>query len=88
MLVMLRRVGEAILIREDIEIHILSVSRSRVRIGIRAPKEIRVIAREVELVQRENQAAAESRSQQALALAIAGILDQASRPPADKQNKD
>ena len=34
MLVMLRRAGEAILIREDIEIHILNVGRSRVRIGI------------------------------------------------------
>lgn len=58
MLVMRRREGESILIGEDIEIRILSIDRSKVKIGITAPREIPVVTREMELVRRENQAAA------------------------------
>jgi carbon storage regulator len=48
MLVMRRRTGEAVLIGSDIEIHILSIHRSKVKIGINAPRSIPVCAREVE----------------------------------------
>jgi carbon storage regulator len=58
MLVMRRRMGEAVLIGSDIEIHILSVHRSKVKIGINAPRSIPVCAREVELVRQENLVAA------------------------------
>ena len=58
MLVMRRRTGEAVLIGNDIEIHILSIHRSNVKIGINAPRSIPVCAREVELVRQENLVAA------------------------------
>ena len=58
MLVMQRREGESILIGEDVEIRILSISGSRVKVGIAAPRSIPVVAREVSLVRAENIAAA------------------------------
>lgn len=58
MLVMSRRSGEAILIGDEIEVVITHIGRSRVRIGIRAPRRLPVIAREVKLVRDENVAAA------------------------------
>jgi carbon storage regulator len=58
MLVMLRRKGDVILIGDDIEIVIAQISRSKVKVAIRAPREIPVIAREVKLVGEENVAAA------------------------------
>jgi carbon storage regulator len=58
MLVMSRRQGEVILIGDDIEIVIAHIGRSRVKVGIRAPRETLVVAREVKLVRDENRAAA------------------------------
>jgi len=43
MLITSRRQGEAFLIGEEIEILIVRVGRSRVRVGIRAPRECRVL---------------------------------------------
>jgi len=58
MLVMARRQGETILIGDRIEIVIAHIGRSRVKVGIRAPREMTVMAREVKLVRDENLAAA------------------------------
>jgi carbon storage regulator len=58
MLVMSRREGETILIGDDIEIVIARIARSRVKVGIRAPRETPVIAREVKLIRDENVRAA------------------------------
>ena len=58
MLVMSRRQGETILIGDQIEIVIAHIGRSRVKVGIRAPREMLVMAREVKLVREENLAAA------------------------------
>jgi carbon storage regulator len=58
MLMMSRREGETILIGDDIEIVIAHIGRSRVKVGIRAPRQTPVIAREVKLVRDENLAAA------------------------------
>jgi len=43
MLVTLRRQGEALLIGDDIEITVVHIGRSRVRVGIRAPRQYRVL---------------------------------------------
>ena len=59
MLVMRRREGEAILIGDDVEIRILSINRSKVKIGIMAPRSVPVLSREIELVRSQNQAAAQ-----------------------------
>ena len=58
MLVMSRRQGETILIGDDIEIVITHIGRSRVKVGIRAPRQLLVIAREMRLVREENLRAA------------------------------
>jgi carbon storage regulator len=58
MLVMSRRQGETILIGDDIEILVAHIGRSRVRVGIRAPRQMPVIAREVKLIRDENRRAA------------------------------
>ncbi|MGD0500132.1 MAG: carbon storage regulator [Bryobacteraceae bacterium] len=58
MLVMSRRAGEAILIGEEIEIVIAHIGRTRVKVGIRAPRQTPVMAREMRLVREENMAAA------------------------------
>ena len=69
MLMMARREGETILIGDDIEIHIAHIGRSRVKLGIRAPRNLQVVAREMELVSAQNRAAACSDDPSAAALA-------------------
>ena len=58
MLMMSRREGETILIGDEIEIVIAHVGRTRVKVGIRAPRDMPVIAREVKLVREQNRTAA------------------------------
>ena len=58
MLVMSRRQGETILIGDDIEVLIAHIGRSRVKVGIRAPRHLPVIAREAKLIREENLRAA------------------------------
>lgn len=58
MLIMSRRQGETILIGDQIEIVIAHIGRSRVKVGIRAPRQLPVVAREMKLVSEENVTAA------------------------------
>ena len=58
MLVMRRRAGEGFLIGPDIEIEVLEVSPTRVKIGIVAPGALPIVRKEVILTREENQAAA------------------------------
>ena len=55
---MKRQAGDAILIGDDIEIHLVHIGRTRVKIGIQAPRHVPVVAKEVRLVGEENRAAA------------------------------
>ncbi len=71
MLMMSRRAGETILIGDAIEIVIAHIGRSRVRVGIRAPREMPVLAREVKLVREENLAAAAGHSPEAVSRLLA-----------------
>jgi carbon storage regulator CsrA len=61
MLIISRHEGEAILIGESIEIVIAHIGRSRVKVAIRAPREVSVAAKEVKLVGDANRSAAASR---------------------------
>lgn len=47
MLVLTRKTNQSIMIGDDVEISILSVSGDKVRIGIAAPREIGVFRKEV-----------------------------------------
>ncbi|MCL4402581.1 MAG: carbon storage regulator [Acidobacteria bacterium] len=87
MLVMRRRKGESILIGDGVEIFIISIGRSKVKIGINAPRNLRVVMREVELVAKENEAAAQSCAD-LLEPAIARILRQAGKPAQGAEKKD
>jgi carbon storage regulator len=73
MLVMSRRLGETILIGDDIEIVITHIGRSRVKVGIRAPRALPVMAREVKLVLEENRAAATASSVTAISQLVARL---------------
>jgi carbon storage regulator len=77
MLIMSRRRGETILIGDDIEIVIAHIGRSRVRVGIRAPRELQVVAQEVKLVGDENRAAALAPSAGVLQTILAQLLPDA-----------
>ena len=59
MLVIRRRAGESILITDDVEIEVLEITPTRVKLGIKAPKEVPVLRKEVRLTQDHNRAAAQ-----------------------------
>ena len=75
MLVMRRRAGESILIGEDVEIQILHIGESRIKIGITAPKSVPVSLKEVRLVGQENRAAAQLHSVAALRGMLERLID-------------
>ena len=47
MLVLNRKIGEAIVIGNNIEIKILDIQENRVKIGIEAPRQINILRKEV-----------------------------------------
>lgn len=59
MLVLRRRVGERISIGDGIEIEVVEISRSRVKLGVIAPRDVPVIRREAIAVAAENRRALE-----------------------------
>ena len=67
MLVIRRRAGESILIGADIEIQVIDITSSRVKIGIRAPRQVPVLRKEIQLAGEENLAAARWLAPEAIA---------------------
>ena len=59
MLVIRRRAGESVLVGDDVEIQILELSPTRVKLGIVAPQNVAVLRSEVKLTKEQNLAAAE-----------------------------
>ncbi|MGX2947218.1 carbon storage regulator CsrA [Frederiksenia canicola] len=47
MLILTRKIGESLLIGDDVEITVLSVRGSQVKLGVKAPKEIAVHREEI-----------------------------------------
>jgi carbon storage regulator len=78
---MRRRAGESILIGEDVEIQIMHIGESRIKIGITAPKSVAVSMKEVKLVGQENLAAAQLHS----VAALRSMLDRLIEGPADAE---
>jgi carbon storage regulator len=72
---MRRRAGESILIGDDIEIQIMHIGESRIKIGITAPKAVPVTLKEMKLVGEENLAAARGRSVAALQHLLEHLID-------------
>ncbi len=58
MLVMRRRAGESFLVGGEIEIQVLQVTGTRVKLGISAPASMPIVRREIQITGDENQIAA------------------------------
>jgi carbon storage regulator len=78
MLVIRRRPGEALVIGDEIEVEILDSSPSKVKLGIRAPKSIAVMRKEIYVVGQQNQAA----SREISGPAVEKLLASLKKPPA------
>ena len=60
MLVLTRKVNQSIVIGEGIEVVVVEVRGEQVRLGIKAPDNVKVYRKEIfDLIQSENQAAAD-----------------------------
>jgi len=59
MLVIRRRAGESVLIGDEIEVQVTEIGPTRVKLCIRAPKEVLVVRKEIKLTREENLAAAQ-----------------------------
>jgi carbon storage regulator len=88
MLVMRRRSGESILIGENIEIQILDIGRTRVKVGINAPRELVISAKEAKLVREENIAASRLDSRQVLEALVQRILKADAKDSPQRQESD
>lgn len=56
MLILTRRVGETVMIGDDVSVTVLGVKGNQVRIGVNAPKDVAVHREEIfERIQREQQ---------------------------------
>jgi carbon storage regulator len=61
MLILTRRLDERIVIGEDIEISVLEIHGDQVKLGVTAPRDVKVFRREVfDAIRAENRAAASS----------------------------
>ena len=58
MLILSRRLGESLTIGDDVVVTVLSVNGNQIRLGITAPRQVRVLRQEVyQAMRQENQAA-------------------------------
>jgi carbon storage regulator len=62
MLVIRRRPGECFLVGDDVEIEVLDSSPSQVKLGIRAPKSVIVMRKEIYITREQNVAASRAPS--------------------------
>lgn len=58
MLVIRRRAGENLLVGDDVEVEVLGIEGGQVRLGIRAPRTVVILRKEVAMARAMNQNAA------------------------------
>lgn len=54
MLILTRKIGQSIIIGENVEVKIISIEEGKVKLGITAPKEVTVLRKELIEVMDEN----------------------------------
>ena len=59
MLILRRRAGESLLIGDDVEIEVLETGAWGVKVGIRAPKAVSILRKELQMTRTANCAAAQ-----------------------------
>jgi carbon storage regulator len=74
-LILTRRVGENVIVGDDIVISVIEVRGDAVRIGIRAPRSLSVHREEVWLELQRANAQAASTSDEAIGSAVSGLND-------------
>ncbi len=57
MLVVTRKPDESLIISDDIEVTILEISKDKVKIGISAPKDVKIIRSELKFARQTNEQA-------------------------------
>lgn len=60
MLVVTRKTDESLIISDNIEVTVLEIAKDKVKIGINAPKEVKVIRSELKDARQTNEQAAKS----------------------------
>lgn len=60
MLVITRKCDESITIADNVEVTVLEVSKDKVKIGINAPKEVKIYRSELKLLRQTNEQSAKS----------------------------
>lgn len=66
MLVVTRKTDESLTISDNIEITVLEISKDRVKIGISAPKDIKIIRNELRDAQNMNKESSQAVSKEAM----------------------
>lgn len=66
MLVIRRRTGQSVIIGGEIEIEVVEAGAGRVKLGIRAPRDVLVLRKEIAETRQENLAAARSLNRDAV----------------------
>ncbi len=66
MLVVTRKTDESIIIADNIEIAVLEITKDRVKIGITAPRDMKIIRNELKNTQNENFEASQALSKEAI----------------------
>ncbi len=86
MLIIRRRVGESILVGEEVEVEVLECGQGQVKLGIRGPREIVVLRKEIRAAEEENRAASEGVTQEALPGLIRALgREKISRTPSGRR---
>jgi len=83
MLVFRRKVGEAVVLDGRIEVQVLEISGSRVKLGFVAPPEVVVMRKELELTREENRRAAAFESTASLTRLVSALRSHATRAPSN-----
>ncbi|MCR4781047.1 MAG: carbon storage regulator CsrA [Ruminiclostridium sp.] len=76
MLVVTRKTEESIIINDNIEVTVLEVARDRVKLGISAPKDIKIIRNELRHAQETNVDSSQALSKEAIDALLSMKKDQ------------